>query len=252
GGAPQTQVDALFLPELQAALDDVDRIEVVGAGDDTVATLERRPESWVVAEKAGYPADIAKIRGALLALSEARIVEQKTANPTYYDRLGVEPVESEDASGIQLTAYAGDTVRASVVVGTSDAANLQYVRQRDADTSYLVDREIDLPRDAIGWIDPAILDVASDRIASVTIEHPDGEVVRISKEDREQTNFTVENVPDGRELSYPGVANVLANTLRDLRLDDVAPADGDPAADVTRTTFRTFDGLIVTAESFEQ
>ena len=250
--APQTQVNTLFLPELEASLGDIDRVRVVRAGNETVATLERGPESWGIAEKQGYPADIAKIRGALLALAEARIVEQKTANPEYYERLGVAPVESEDTRGIELTAYAGDDVRASVIVGDSDAANLQYVRASDAETSYLVDRKIDVPRDAVGWIDTSILDVSSSRVASVTIEHPDGETVRIKKDAEDQTNFSVEDVPEGRELSYPGVANVIANTLRDLRLDDVAAADGELPDETTRTTFQTFDGLVVTATSFER
>jgi len=250
GDTPQTDVDTLFLPGLEAALGDIDRVRVVRAGNETVATLERRPDSWVVAEKQGYPADIAKIRGALRALAEARIVEQKTANPEYYERLGVQPVESDDATGVELIAYAGDDVRASVIVGTSDAANLQYVRVSDARTSYLVDRRIEVPRDTVGWIDPTIIDVSSSRVASVTIEHPDGETVRITKNDRNDTNFTVENVPEGRELSYPGVANVLANTLRDLKLDDVAAADAELPDETTRTTFRTFDGLVVTATSY--
>ena len=250
GDAPQTRADALFLPELQASLGDIDRVRVTGAGNETLATLERRTDSWVVAEKGEYPADIAKIRGALRALAEARIVEQKTANPAYYDRLGVASVDAEDARGVELTAYAGDAVRASVIVGDSDAANLQYVRASDAETSYLVDREIEVPRNAVGWIDPTIMDVSSSRIASVTIEHPDGETVRITKGDPDETNFTVENVPEGRELSYPGVANVIANTLRDLRLDDVAAADADVPDETTRATFRTFDGLVVTATAF--
>ena len=250
GDAPVTQQDALFLPELEAALGDIDRVRVVGAGNETRATLERRSDSWVVAEKGGYPADIAKIRSALRALAEARIVEQKTANPEFYDRLGVESVENETASGVELVAYAGDDVRASVIVGDSDAANLQYVRASDAATSYLVDRRIEVPRDAVGWIDTTIMDISSSRIASVTIEHPDGETVRITKNAPDDTNFTVENVPEGRELSYPGVANVLANTLRNLRLDDVAAASDELPDETTRTTFRTFDGLVVTATSY--
>lgn len=250
GDAPQTQVNALFLPELEASLGDIDRVRVAGAGNQTLATLERRPDSWVVAEKGEYPADIAKIRGALRALAEARIVEQKTANPAYYDRLGVASVDSEDARGVELTAYAGEAVHASVIVGDSDAANLQYVRSSDAETSYLVDREIEVPRNAVGWIDTTIMDLSSSRVASVTIEHPDGETVRITKDDPDETNFTVENVPEGRELSYPGVANVIANTLRDLRLGDVAPAGAELPDETTRATFRTFDGLVVNATAF--
>src|SRR5690606_24673361 len=126
----------------------------------------------------------------------------------------------------------------------------QYVRASNDAASYLVDREIDVPRDAIGWIERGIVDIPGNRIAAVTIEHPDGEVVRLTKADAEQTSFIVEDIPEGRELSYPGVANVTGNTLRDLRLEDVAAAGSDLPDAATRTTFTTFDGLVVTAMSF--
>jgi hypothetical protein len=41
------------VPGLEAALNDVDRVTVVKAGGATVATLERRADGWVVAEKNG-------------------------------------------------------------------------------------------------------------------------------------------------------------------------------------------------------
>ena len=197
GSAPQSAVDSRFLPELERTLDTVDRVRVVGAGAETLVTLERRPDRWVIVEKQGYPADIAKIRAALLALAEARIIEEKTSNPSYYDRLGVEPVDSEAASGVELIAYAGDDVRAAVVIGAADSQALQFVRASDAATSYLVDRQIEVPRDATGWVDPVILDVSSERIAAVRIEHPDGEVVHIEKPDAAAADFTVADLPPG-------------------------------------------------------
>jgi hypothetical protein len=51
-------------------------------------------------------------------------------------------------------------------------------------------------------------------------------------------------VPEGRELSYPGVANVVGNSLRELNLEDVEPAAA-PADKPTIVELRTFDGLVV-------
>jgi len=52
-------------------------------------------------------------------------------------------------------------------------------------------------------------------------------------------------VPKGRELLYPGVANVIGNSLRELNLEDVEPAAASAPAKPTVVEVRTFDGLVV-------
>ena len=52
-------------------------------------------------------------------------------------------------------------------------------------------------------------------------------------------------LPKGRELLYPGVANVIGNSLRELNLEDVEPAAASAPAKPTVVEVRTFDGLVV-------
>lgn len=257
--APPSRSGELLLPELGAALGEIDRVQLAGPGATTGTTLERLPDHWAVAEKQGYPADIGKIREALRSLADARIVEEMTSNPAYYDRLGVADVDSEEARGVELSAFAAGAPQATVIIGDAVGGEQQYVRESGEPTSYLVDVALDVTAAPSDWLDRLIIDIPSTQIESVSIEHPDGETLRVFKASAEQTNFDVADIPEGRELSYPGVANVIGNTLRDLRLEDVRPAadsesdeDGD-AADQSRTTaaFRTFDGLVVTATAIE-
>ena len=44
-------------------------------------------------------------------------------------------------------------------------------------------------------VDPVILDVRGNRVREVTIKHPDGEVVTISKLNADEMNFDVALVP---------------------------------------------------------
>jgi hypothetical protein len=249
--APSAE-NRVLLPEIEAAIEDVDRVAVVGAGNEPIATLVRRENAWVVSEKDGYPADVVKIRQALLGLAEARVVEQKTGNPEFYDRLGVQSVEEDNATGLAITPYVGDSALPTVIVGDVAGTDSRYVRRADEAESNMVNRALDIPRDAAQWVDPSIVDIRSARVQEVTIEHPDGETVRVSKDNPEQTNFDVAGIPEDRELLYPGVANVMANALRELSLEDVESANGDPTEEPVRTTFRTFDGLVVTVSGVER
>ncbi|HSC16052.1 MAG TPA: DUF4340 domain-containing protein, partial [Gammaproteobacteria bacterium] len=240
-----------LVPDLEAALGDLERVTVVKANGETVATLEKRPDNWVVADKHGYVANAAKLRQALTALAEARIVEQKTANPELYGRLGVEDVTGATAAGLSVALTASGRTLPTIILGNAEGSRYRYARRAGEAQSYLIDRNPDVPRAAAQWVDTVIVDVRGDRVREVTITHPDGEVVRISKASAELANFEVADVPNGRELSYPGVANVIGNALRELALEDVEPAAA-PAGQPTIVEYRTFDGLVVRVTGIER
>ena len=241
-----------LLAGLDAALNDVDEITLVGAGNETVASIRRSEQGWTVPEKGGYPADTVLIRDALLALAEARVVEEKTSNPEFYDRLGVESVESDSSAGTAVTIRYGDEAFPTVILGDAEGTSQRYARRSDEARSLLIDRDPDLPRSAPQWLQTSILDLRSERVSEVIIEHGDGERLRIFKDEPGQTNYSVDAVPDGRELQYAGVANVTGNVLRELALEDVEPAADDGLEPSVTTRFGTFDGLVVTARGYER
>jgi hypothetical protein len=241
-----------LVPDLDVALGSIERVTVVKANNETVATLEKRPESWVVADKHGYVANATKLRQALAALGEAQILEQKTANAELYDRLGVEDVAAADAAGISVSFTAPGPELPTIILGNAEGGRYRYARRAGEAQSYLIDRNPDVPRAAAQWVESLIVDIRGDRVREVTITHADGEVVRLSKDSSELANFDVADVPEGRELSYPGVANVVGNALRELNLEDVEPATAPPAEDATTVEYRTFDGLVVRVTGTER
>ncbi len=251
--APEPSLSgSTLLPGLDAALNDVDEVTLVGAGNETIASILRSEQGWTVSEKGGYAADTAKIRDALLALAEARVVEEKTSNPEFYDRLGVESVETDSSAGTAVTIRYGDEAFPTVILGDAEGSSQRYARRSDEARSLLIDRDPDLPRSAPQWLQTGILDLRSERVSEVIIEHGDGERLRIFKDEPGQTNYSVDAVPDGRELQYAGVANVTGNVLRELALEDVEPAADDGLKPSVTTRFGTFDGLVVTARGYER
>jgi len=125
------------------------------------------------------------------------------------------------------------------------------VRKAEEAQSYLIDRDPEVSSSATEWLETDILSLPGNRIQQVTVTHPDGETLDILKETLGQTNFTVEGVPEGRELQYESVANVMSNVLANLSLQDVESRTQSDEP-VTITEFRTFDGLVLTAESIER
>ena len=85
----------------------------------------------------------------------------------------------------------------------------------------------------------------------MTILHPDGETIRVSKSSPERTDFDVEDLPEGRELSYPTVANGIGGVLNALAFEDVR-AGSVFEGDVVTTTFETFDGDTIVVQASEE
>jgi hypothetical protein len=249
--APTTGQGAAFVPGLAAALSDLDRVTLTKAGNETIATLERRDTGWVVTEKDSYPADVAKLRQNLRALADAKVLEEKTATPELYDRLGVVDVSAANATGVQVAVAAAGKPLPAVVLGDAQGSKYRYARRAGEQQSYLLDHDPNFPRTTAQWLAPTIVDVKGERVQQITIKQPDGETVTISKPSATANNYDVAGVPKGRELLYPGVANVSGNALRELNLEDVQRA-GALAGQPVNVEFRTFDGLVVDVTGSKQ
>jgi len=239
-----TGAQTLF-PEIKSRLNDLDTVTITDA--DGTITLEREAEGepaggrWISTGHDGYPADTGKLRQLLLAIADARKLEQKTADPELYERLGVADPREDGGNGV-LVAAKGDDAAVSVILGDTAQREFRYARLPDEEQSWLIDQNPDLPGDSTGWLLPEIVDIAAERIQSVIIRHADGEEVRIHKENADAVNFEVENIPEGRELRYPSIANGIGGVPGNLTLQDVRSGDLT-GEDATVAEFRTFDGL---------
>jgi len=243
-----------LMPGLATALNSVTSVTVRRAGNDTVASLRRTEGGWVVTDRDDYPANFARVRQNLLGLAEAQIFESKTANAEFYDRLGVRDIADAEATGRELDIEAPD-YSARIIVGRTDegGGSLAYVRRAGEAQSYLVTASLDPGSSAADWLDTKIIDLPSTRVRSVQIRHPDGEILAIAKPRSESTNYTVADVPDGRSLTYDGVANAIGAALAGLNLDAVEPAQGFDAGgnEPTVASYETFDGLIVEVRTWQ-
>ncbi|MGD2167424.1 MAG: DUF4340 domain-containing protein [Gammaproteobacteria bacterium] len=243
--------DSLFAPSLAERLDDVQTVRIVGAGNATVASLTRTDNDWIVEERDGYRANTDTIRSALTLLSRATVIEAKTSNPAEFERLGVESLSNSAAGGIGIEFLPDSLGLPGIVLGEPTGTSYRYARLADSDQSWLINADPEVPEETTQWLDAEILSIDGSRIERILIEHADGEILDIFKTAPDQSNYTVADIPEGRTLQYPGVANVIGNVLRGLRLEDVAAAGDVAGTPEITTTFETFDGLVVTARGYD-
>ena len=242
-----------LVPGLADGINEVRMLKITGAGNLPIATLNRGEGGWTVAEKNGHPADVAKIREFLLKLADATIVEAKTSDPNNYPKLGVEEVSATEAKGA-LVEIEGLKAPVRLIVGNFNARGAEgtYVRRADEAQSLLAKGSFAVDKVAANWLVRDIADIASTRVREVAIESQ-GKTLRVAKDQPEDPNYRVLDVPRGREQASEFVANGLASVLSGLRFDDVLPLAGaEPGeARTWKSTYTMFDGLVVEATAWE-
>jgi hypothetical protein len=132
-----------------------------------------------------------------------------------------------------------------LIVGKPSSAKSGYVRVPTTQQALLAAPSLSVDADPKRWLDHTLLDISQDRVKQVEEKPSEGPGFTASREKKEQTDFTVSNIPKGRELSSPVAADSIAGALGGLTLDDVRKAGsaGDPK--VSHAIFHTFDGLEV-------
>ena len=246
GDGDLPEAGTLLMPDLRSVANEIDEVTVHRAGQPALA-IRRSDGNWVVPDRGDYPANVDALRTVLLAMSEAAVIEAKTANPALHGRLGVDAPSAEGSTAVLVSARAGERDFA-LIFGNVAQGSYRYARISGEDQSWLIDQNPDLPAGVADWLDKDIVDIDSSQVRLVTVSHPDGETISISKAAEADVNFDVADVPAGRQLTYSTVANGIAGALNDLDLDDVRPATGI-AEDAILATFETFDGIRVLART---
>lgn len=242
------------LPEAAKRLADIGRMALVHGDQKT--TLVREGEKWSVEERGGYPADVTKLRQALLALADMRFVEPKTAQPQSYPRLEVEDAGGKDSKSTLVTlADDKGALLGEVIVGKHRADQLGggeggiYVRKPGNAQSWLAEGNLDLADTTAAWLDKKLVDLPAAQVKQAVLTQPDGTKVTLTR-DKPEDKLSLVEMPKDKKLKYPSVLDDTAGVLGALQLDDVRPAKDFefPKDGVTKAQFIGFSGLTMTIE----
>lgn len=233
-----------LLPDFEAVANDITEVQLLYSAGVESITIRRKNDTWVIPERDDYAADVGKLRQLIVGLSDAEILEEKTANPEKYQNLGVDDPEA-GGDGIKVVVTGLDMSH-SVILGDVAQGNYRYARVAGESTSYLINQNPDVPRSSGDWLMRDIVDIDRNQVQRVVISHADGESIVIEKSDQAQTDFAVQDIPEGRELSYATVGNGIAGALGKLALEDVRAHIDAPST--STVVFNTWDGLRVSAQ----
>lgn len=241
--------DTLY-PALKDELNAVTAVRIYQSGDTRAVELLRKDGQWTVTDRSGYAADGVKVRKLLLALAEAKPVEEKTSNPENYPALGVEDTSAATASGARIELE-GVSKPVNLIVGKAAGMKGTYVRRAGEPASWLVNESINASATTHDWLQTSIIDVTADRVQSVNVT-VDNKSYTASKAARADADFRIDAMPKGKEADTFSVNN-LASALSSLTLADVLPAqDFGAEKPSAHATVKTFDGLVADLDGYRK
>jgi hypothetical protein len=235
---------------LANGLNEVNSLRITKGGDELVAELSRQESGWVLSNRHNYPADFDKVREYLIKLSEAKIRESKTSKAENYARLGVEDLAAAEAKGLGVELGGlKDPVKLIVGIAATGNSPGTFVRRVGEDASYLVSGDVIPEKEGNNWLARQVLDLPSAEVLSVVVTAPDKSVLKVEKPDATAFNYSVLNIPKGRELNTESEGNLVAGGLGSVTLEDVLPAsEASPDAATTWTaSYLAYDGLAIDA-----
>ena len=244
-------VSALLLKGLADRINDVDRVDIVTAGDTVVATLTRTAADWQLEQMNGYHADWPKLQGLLAGLAQAKVVEVKTDKPQYYAQLGVEDVSTQDAESVLVKLSIGDEATGILIGHQAQGRAGQYVRLQDSVASALLDRTLDVSTEQLDWADKRIIDINASEVAEVEIIHPEGERLFVTRISADQTDFDLVGLPPGREIESSWSVNSFASSMSLLDLESVRSVDSVDWLAAVRMRLLMFSGMEIMADMVE-
>jgi hypothetical protein len=244
-------VDALLLPVISEHINDVDRVEIVSAGNTVVASMFKTGSGWQVEQMGGYHADWGKLQTLLAAVAQARVVAAKTDKPEYYARLGVGDIADDSATSILLNISIGEQSSGVLIGHQAQGTQGQYVRLQNQAASAEIDRRLDVSTELLDWVDSAIIDVNPSEVAEVEIIHPTGERILVMRFSADQTDFDLAGLAEGREIKSSWAVNSLGSVLTLLDMESVRSAGEYNWDEAVRMRLLMFSGVEIMAELIE-
>lgn len=241
----------LMFPGLAPKLQKAAKIEVIFQGKTT--TIALKDGQWGLAERAGYPVQDTKLHAMLTALTELRLVEQRTSDPEQFGRLGVEDATKADTNSNELRVLDTDgKPLVDVITGhrrmrTQGKVDEQVYVRRPGDTqSWLAEGALQVDHDPSQWLNRDVANIDHGRIASVRVTRGDSKLGFT----RDGDKLVLTDPADHPKLEEYKVEDV-GRAFESLTFQEVRAASDPIGATVGTSVFTTTDGLTITATVYK-
>ena len=188
------------------------------AQGESQVELIRIDGNWGVLSHAGFPVQRERLAALLHALRGARVIEEKTSNPDYHARLGLD-TEVDDSEPLQITLHAAGA-DFGVIYG-NPVGNGQLVRFVDNDQVLLINRPLGMSVNSTDWLARRVVELPMPLVASARWTHADGEVLELAKQAEGDYNLQLVGLSEQEQGGNERWINSMVLALANLTVQNV-------------------------------
>lgn len=209
----------LLSQEYQEKIPKLTRVSFEGEGKNF--SFYRKNQQWLLEQKDNYPADAQKIHSWLMTLMNSKVLELKTKNPYWHEKLGLFPLNT---GGKKVQLQQGEETAFSLFIGNPSGLNGlgTYVRLADDNQALLVSGDLLFSSAEIDWLNREILKIAEQDIHSIIVNNAQ-EPFTLSQENPGDVIFKFDGLPEGKILKDDTSHLFLVFSFQELLLSDVKP-----------------------------
>ena len=241
----------LVFPGLAEKLQQAARVEITHAGQTLV--IAKGTEKWGLADRGGFPVQQDKLRELLTGLTELRLTEARTSDPTQFSKLGVEdPKPAASNSNLVRVLDGNGKLIVELIVGhrrvrtQGDVPVEIFVRVRGENHSWLAEGRLPVDADPQLWFDRDIANIDHSKIATVSVHR--GEATLQFARDGDK--LVLKSPAEHPKLDDYKVEDV-SRALETLTLTDVKPAAQEPGEQIGTCDIATTDGMKIGVKVFK-
>jgi hypothetical protein len=239
---------------------DIIRKVILRDNKNTILNASQHQGQWLAIldkNKAGIPIQTAPLAKLVRDITNAKVVENKSAVAKNHARLGLLDINDPASTSILLQLET-EAQSLDVLLGnTAKLNNNQFVRLANNNQMLMIDAIIDLPASEFAWLDQTILHVNTNQISSIERKSATNkrtsswllqnqahsqdtllseETTAYSKDANNKANsnltiseFVLSDLNDTEQLAYPLVIENYVSTITALNYDSLLAKDGQQA-----------------------
>ncbi len=192
----------------------------VRASESSV-TLKRNQNSFVVTQKADYPAQASEINNLITSVLDIRTGELITDNPDNFSDLRV---EEDNARNIIKFFDDNNQLITGVVMGQKSNSPGGYVRTVNSNKVYAVQTIPRINSSAMHYINKNLIQVQKDEIIQVDVTDPNGTYSLTSEPNNSEIKLV--EIPEGKQQKASEIKGVFT-ALSELSFTDVRKDTGE-------------------------
>jgi hypothetical protein len=232
-----------LLPKLTGEANAITAVTIRKGAATPAVTVHKSGDRWTVAERADYPADVTKLRKLLQSLRDAKIVEEKTSDPSRFQSIGVEDPAAPGTLGVEITllAPAGNI---GVIVGKPLGSG-NFVRRSGEKVAYSVEPGISVESEPRYWIDAKLLDLQSANIQRIDVTLQGSAGYSLRRANPSDNTYSLDAVPAGRKALDGHALAPSPSTFGGLTAEDVAAASDIDFGKSSQANLTLADGNVI-------